>query len=180
MKKTMKNPFTKIVFLYGTFVFVGMFLLHMNIFMKPDKSITMLEALFTSVSSFATTGLSLFDYLEVYNYGGQLLMIIFFNIGGMGIMTMNTLLFVIVGRKIGVKNRLLAKIDLNRTNSKGMVQLIKTIAIMFIVVELIGAILIFFKIGYMGMGIVERFMTSLFMASSACVPGLAFMSSQNC
>ncbi|MFV0287994.1 MAG: potassium transporter TrkG [Mycoplasmatales bacterium] len=161
------NPVLKVVIMYIVISLIGMYILQMKIFINPGEDVSFLESFFTSISSFATTGLSVVDVNEVYNYGGWLVLIIFFNIGGMGIMAMNTVLFLLLGRKIGIKNRMLAKIDQNNLTSEDVVTILLTIVKMFLIVEIIGALLIFFKIGYMDMNFIPRAINSLFMASSA-------------
>ncbi len=161
------NPVLKIVLMYIAICLIGMYILQLNIFIKDGQDVSLLDSLFTSISAFATTGLSVIDINETYNYAGWMVLIIFFNIGGMGVMTINTILFLLIGKKIGIKNRLLAQIDQNNLTSEDMVTVLVTIIKMFLVTEIVGAILIFSSIGYMGFSFLERIMNSLFMASSA-------------
>lgn len=167
MRKFKINPFTTVVLMYIFICILGMYILQMNILLKEGQSVTYLQSFFTSVSSFATTGLTVFDITEVYNYLGWLVLIIFFNIGGMGIMTINTIIFLLLKKKIGVKNRKLAQVDQNTFDIKDTVTILKTIIKMFLIVEIIGTLIIFLKMGSSNMGLVERFMNSLYMASSA-------------
>lgn len=173
MKKTIrdhfkiKNPVINIVLLYIIFVIVGMFVLKFDILLNPGHKMGYIDALFTSISSLATTGLTVVDIGEYYNFLGWIVLIILFNIGGMGIMTINTILFILVGKKIGIKNRMLAQIDSNKIGMNDVVSIIKTIFSIFITAELIGTFLIFLKLNYLDMNIFERFMNSLFMSASA-------------
>ncbi len=173
MKFKKINPFFRIVSMYIILILVGALLLKIPFFINEGYSVNIVESLFTSVSAFTTTGLTVFDYTNVYNNFGQILMIIFFNIGGMGIMTVNTLVFILIGRKIGVHHRVLARIDLNQQSSSGLVTIARTIIIMFLTTELVGTILIFFKIGYKNFSFFDRFVNSWYMSASA-VTGSGF------
>ncbi len=161
------NPFAKIVLMYVGLVVGGMFILKLPFLFNDGQSISYLDSMFTSISSFATTGLSVIDVKEVYNYFGWTVLIIFFNIGGMGIMTINTILFLLIGKKVGIQNRYLAKIDQNNLTTEDMVTVLLTILKMFLTFEFIGTMLVFFKTGYMYSNVLERFMNSWFMATSA-------------
>ncbi len=161
------NPFAKIVLMYVGLVIGGMFILKLPFLFNKGQSISYLDSMFTSISSFATTGLSVIDVKEVYNYFGWTVLIIFFNIGGMGIMTINTILFLLIGKKVGIQNRYLAKIDQNNLTTEDMVSVLITILKMFLFFEFIGTILVFLKTSYMYPNILERFMNSWFMATSA-------------
>ncbi len=161
------NPFAKIVLMYVGLVIGGMFILKLPFLFNDGQSISYLDSMFTSISSFATTGLSVIDVKEVYNYFGWTVLIIFFNIGGMGIMTINTILFLLIGKKVGIKNRYLAKIDQNNLTTEDMVTVLVTILKMFVFFEFLGTTLVFLKSSYMYSSILERFMNSWFMATSA-------------
>lgn len=166
-KEFFKNPVSKVVFFYILLFLVGGIILHLNFLINNGYHVSWTDSFFTSASAFATTGLTTFNILQVYNFGGWIVLIIFFNIGGMGIIVMNTLIFIIIGKKIGIKNRLLAQIDLNNPDNKNIVSMVKTIIVTFLSCEVLGAFLIFLKIGYMHYNFFERIMNSLFMAASA-------------
>lgn len=161
------NPFAKIVLMYTGIVIIGMFVLKLPFLIKDGQSVSYLDTLFTSISSFATTGLTVVNISEVYNYFGWIILILFFNIGGMGIMTINTILFLMIGKKIGVQGRFLAQIDQNNLDSRDMVGILMTIVRMFIGFEILGTILIYLKIGYIYSNPIDRIMNSWFMATSA-------------
>ncbi len=95
------NPFARIVLMYIAIVLLGSLILTWDFLLKDGQSISYIDSLFTSISSFATTGLSVVNITEIYNYYGWITLIIFFNIGGMGIMTINTILFMMIGNKGG-------------------------------------------------------------------------------
>ncbi len=161
------KPVTVVVVYYVAAILIATLLLKLPIFINQGESVSLLDAFFTSNSAIATTGLVTFDYTTVYNYGGWAVLVILFNIGGMGIIVLNTLLILLLGKKIGFKQRMLAKLDYNQTTHQNIVYVLKHVVKYFLVVEVVCTILIFLKIGYVHDNVLDRFMNALFMTSSA-------------
>ena len=68
-------------------------------------------ALFTAASAVCVTGLSVVDTPTYWSTFGQVLLTVLSQIGGFGIMTMATLLSLLVSRRLGLRNRLLAQAE---------------------------------------------------------------------
>ena len=158
---------------YIIFILIATLLLKLPFIFNEGMSINWLEAFFTSNSSVATSGLTLFNYQEVYNYAGWFVLIILFNLGGMGILVFNTALMLFFGKKLGFRYRYLTKLDVNQSNSHNIGTLAKGVAITFITVELIGAFLIFIFSFGMFPDLASQIMNSLFLSASA-VSGSGF------
>ncbi len=62
-------------------------------------------------------------------------------IGGLGVTSIGVGLILLIGRNVGIKQRMLVKEALNLTSMKGIVKLIKAVIIMTISFEIVGAIL---------------------------------------
>ncbi len=161
------KPIRLVVIYYALFIIASMFILKLPFLFQEGMSITWLEAFFTSNSSIATTGLSVFDFQETYNYLGWFALIVLFNIGGMGIIVLNILIMFILGKKLGLRNRYLAKMDINQKGVPNILTIVKGVVAFFLVFEIIGGILIFvFSFG-MYDTFLEHFMNSLFLSASA-------------
>lgn len=63
-------------------------------------------------------------------------------LGGLGIMALGTFVWIITGKKIGLQRRRLIMADHNQGNLSGLVELMRSILIVIISIELIGAILL--------------------------------------
>lgn len=100
----------KLVLLYIFSILIGTWLLHLDMFLKPDHSVSWLEAFFMSNSSIATTGLTVVDYTTTYNYLGWIVMIVLFNIGGVGIILFNTMIILLFGGKLNFKASNMARL----------------------------------------------------------------------
>lgn len=168
-----KRPLLFVSSTYVIFSIVMMFILKLPIMLKPGVELSFLDSFFTTVSALTTTGLSTIDITEVFNYLGWLMMILTFNIGGVGIIVTNTTILLLLGRKIGISNRLLSKLDLNRLDMRDIATITRRIIFIFWSVELIGAVLVFLQLGSSGLTGIDRFMNSWFMSASA-VSGSGF------
>ncbi|MFV0246761.1 MAG: potassium transporter TrkG [Mycoplasmatales bacterium] len=167
------KPLLTLVLSYVVFSFIMGIAFALPLFTLDHQSVGFVNGLFTSVSAITTSGLSTVDVTETFNYFGWLLLIINFNVGGVGIIVTNTLILLLLGKKIGFNNRMLSTLDINKLDMEGIVTITKRILIMFWSIEIVGAIIIFFKLGYTHMNSLDKFMNAWFMSASA-VSGSGF------
>lgn len=164
---TSTRPALMIVLYYIGFILLCTAVLKLPFLLNPGQHLSWIDAFFMSNSAVSTTGLATVSLPEIFNYWGWLVFIIIFNIGGMGIIVMNTVIILFLGKKIGYKQRILAKMDYNQTSQVDIVSVLKNVVKFFLTFEVVGVILVFFKIGYMYADPLERLMNSMFMVSSA-------------
>ncbi len=162
-----KKPAVIVVSYYIGFILLSTLLLKLPFLLQQGQNISWLNAFFMSNSAVATTGLGTIDYTQVYNYLGWFIYIVLFNIGGMGIIVLNTVIILFLGKKIGYKQRVLAKMDYNQDQELNIVTVLKNVVTFFLTFEAIGIVLIYLKIGYMFSNPLDRLMNAAFMASSA-------------
>ncbi len=168
-----KRPLLFVSSTYIVFSIVLMFILKLPIMLKPGQELSFLDSFFTSVSALTTTGLSTIDITQVFNYVGWLAMIITFNIGGVGIIVTNTTILLVLGRKIGISNRLLSQLDLNRLDMHDIATITKRIIVIFWSIEIIGAVLVYLQLANTNLHGIDRIMNAWFMSASA-VSGSGF------
>lgn len=123
-------------------IFVGAFLLCLPISHNNMHWYPFIDALFTSTSAVCVTGLIVADTAVQFSIFGQVVILILIQIGGLGVMTATTLLFLMMRKKITLKNRLMLQEALSQDRLQGIVQSIKTILILTFVTELIGALIL--------------------------------------
>jgi trk system potassium uptake protein len=126
-----------------TFIFfstLGMLLLKLP-FATVD-GITMLDALFTSVSAMTVTGLIVVDTGSVFTLFGEIVIMLLIQIGGLGIMSFAVLIFMMIGKKIGFKERLLIQQALNQSSVGGVIKLVKYLFIFSFTVEAAAVVLL--------------------------------------
>ncbi len=106
------------------------------------KSIGFIDALFTAASAVCVTGLTVVNTAAHWTLFGKIVIVLLIQIGGLGIMTMATLIAFLFGKKITLKDRLLMQEEMNTSTLQGIVLLTKRVLFMTIAVELVGVILL--------------------------------------
>ncbi len=145
LKKTKLNPTQVLVIGFLGLIIIGTILLSLPIASKPNEagirySIGLLDAAFTATSAVCVTGLVVVNTLEHWSVFGKVVIIVLIQIGGLGFMTIATTLFMAIGKKISLKERLVIQEALNQSTISGMVRLVRYILAGTLIIEGIGAI----------------------------------------
>jgi potassium uptake TrkH family protein len=139
---TILTPAQIIVAYYFLAVSVSMILLSLPIAIKEDAEWTFMDALFTAVSAVSVTGLSTVMVSDTFTDAGIYILMFVLQFGGIGVMTLGTFFWLIIGRKIGLRERKLIMADQNQSSLAGLVKLLKQILIIILLVELLGAVVL--------------------------------------
>lgn len=127
------SPPQLLVVTFLFFIIVGMGLLKLPF--ATTESITWLDALFTTTSAMTVTGLAVVDTGGAFTLFGEVVIMSLIQIGGLGIMSFAVLIFMMLGKKIGFKERLLLQQALNQTSVGGVIKLVKYLFIFSFLVE---------------------------------------------
>ncbi len=125
-----------------------------------------LDALFTATSAVCVTGLVVVDTGTTFSPLGQVIIMLLIMIGSLGFMTMATLIFILLGKQITLKDRLLIHESFNTYSIQGMVVLILSVVKLALTFQLIGTILLSFRLVPL-LGWTKGLFFSLFHAVSA-------------
>src|SRR5699024_7836190 len=106
---------------------VSTFLLAFPLSLPPVVSIPFIDLLFTAVSALSVTGLSSISIADTLSTTGIVLLAVILQLGAVGVMAIGTFFWLLLGKKIGLKERRLIMTDQNQTTFEGMVRLIKQI-----------------------------------------------------
>ena len=140
-------------------------------------STSFIDALFTATSAVCVTGLVVVDTSIHWSIFGKVVIILLIQVGGLGFMTLGTLVALIFGKKINLRQRILIKEALNQDDLSGSVKLIKKVLKYTLVIEGLGALLLSFafipQFGFLK-GIGYSIFTSI---SSFCNAGFDLMGS---
>lgn len=139
------NPPRVLALGFFSMIILGSILLNLPIASADGNSIGLLDALFTSASAVCVTGLIVVNTATHWSIFGKLVILLLIQIGGLGIMTMATMVALIMGKKISLKERLIIKEQLNQDTMSGMVRLILYVLAMTFSIEAVGAILLSFN-----------------------------------
>lgn len=125
---------------YMTFAFFGAGLLSLDI--MRTKHIDFIDLFFTAASAISITGLVSVNVATDYSIYGQAVIISLVQIGGFGYMSMASLIFIIIGKRIDFGERSMLKEDLVYPNFSGIVKFLKKIFTFIIVIEFAGAVVL--------------------------------------
>ena len=176
-KKRMKRitPGQMIILSFATMIFIGACLLMLPFSTNDGKGAPFLDALFTSTSASCVTGLIMHDTAQYWSPFGQLIILILIQIGGMGVITMAILLFVLGGKKIGFKQRYFMQQSISAPKLGGIIRNTKWILKAALCVEALGAILLGIRF-LPRFGLVKGLWYSIFHSISAfCNAGFDLM-----
>ncbi|UWF77817.1 MULTISPECIES: TrkH family potassium uptake protein [Microbacterium] len=142
-------------------VFAALILLFTGILSLPissaDRTVTPLsDALFTAMSTICVTGLTTVDMATHWSPFGNVVIFIGVNIGGMGVLTLASLLGMVISRRLGLRAKLLAAGDTNPLRAHGgpvnesqtvrlgeVGQLLTTVAFSTLLIETVVALLLY-------------------------------------
>ena len=136
------SPVKLIVLLYFVAILIATAILNLPFLLEPGQSLSFFDSFFTAISAISVTGLSVISIEEVFNTAGYFALSLIFQLGGIGIMTLGTAVYIILGKKIGIRERQLILIDQNQTSFSGLVRLMKKIIQTLVLIELIGMIIL--------------------------------------
>ncbi|MEK4670172.1 TrkH family potassium uptake protein [Niallia sp. FSL R7-0271] len=131
-----------IVFYYIVAVMISTILLLLPITQKQDTELALIDALFISISAVTVTGLATVDVSQLLSVPGTFIFSVILQFGGIGVMAFGTILWLVSGKKIGLRARILMTTEQNSPTFSGIVRLIRLIFFFFVTVELLGAIAI--------------------------------------
>ena len=133
------SPYRKLIFGFLVAIFIGVILLKMPFSLRENQNISVLDSLFTIVSAICVTGLSVVDVSQVFNPIGQLIILFFIQLGGLGVMTVSIIVFLLVGKKMSFETRELLKEERNSNSNGGITKFIKQLLLTVFIIEISGA-----------------------------------------
>lgn len=138
-QKLKLQPAQVLVASFAALILAGALLLNLPIATVERESMGFLNALFTATSAVCVTGLVVVDTGTFFSTFGQIVILLLIQFGGLGIMTMATLIFLLMGKKIMLRERVVMQEALNEFNLQGVVRLTKSIILTTLIIQSIGA-----------------------------------------
>jgi len=129
------NPPQILVLGFAALILAGALLLLLPQASRTGQYTNFLTALFTATSAVCVTGLVVVDTGTYWSTFGQGIILLLIQIGGLGFMTMATFFFILMGRHIGLRERLLIQESLNQLSLAGVVRLARAILIFTFLTE---------------------------------------------
>lgn len=161
------TPAQIIVFYYFLAIASSFLLLNLPGVYKPGVHVPFIDSLFTAVSAVSVTGLSSISIGETYSVFGLCMIMLVLQLGGIGIMSIGTFFWLLVKKRIGMRERQLIMIDTNQFTLQGVVKLIRQIIQIIVLIELIGGSILTLYIYRFYNSFSEALLNGMFMSVSA-------------
>ena len=136
------NSTRLVVVSFLVMILVGALLLTLPISSRTGESVGFFTALFTATSSTCVTGLVVADTFLTWSPFGQGVILLLIQLGGLGFMTVITLLSFAFHRRIGLSERLIMVSTLNLDDLDGVVRVVRHALMGTAFFELCGAALL--------------------------------------
>lgn len=165
------TPAQAIVSYYFLAIGISVGLLNLPGVHQQGVEVTFIDSLFTTVSAVSVTGLTVLNISDTYSTFGIGMLMVILQLGGIGIMSLGTFIWLIVGKKIGLRERQLIMMDHNQHSLSGVVNLIIEIIKILLLIELIGALILTFYFTQFYDTFSEALLQGLFASVSATTNG---------
>ena len=143
-----KHPgLSPLILVYGFagVIILGTILLMLPVASKTGQFTSPVNTLFTAASAVCVTGLAVVDTGDYWSSFGQGVILVLIQIGGLGFMTSATLLLLVLGRRLGLRERWLIGQSLGTERLGGMVKLVRRILVFTLICEAIGAAIFYIR-----------------------------------
>lgn len=180
MKSSIKSrialtSFQTIVLGFAGLILIGTFLLMLPLSSASGEMTAFTDALFTSTTSVCVTGLVVQDTGTYWSLFGQMVILLLIQIGGLGVITIAAFLTIAAGGKIGLFQRSVMQEAVAAPQIGGIIRLIGLILRFTLVVETIGAV-VMFPVFCKDFGVLRGIWMSIFHSVSAfCNAGIDLM-----
>lgn len=115
---------------------------------SSGQAMPFMDALFMAASATCVTGLSVLNPGVDLTTFGQLVLIALVQIGGVGFMTVATLIALVFRRRITFRERLILQETMSQNSTEGIIRLVRKVVLYAIVIESVGALLLFIRFAF--------------------------------
>lgn len=136
------SPVQMLLTFYFLSVLMSTILLALPIAHQDHVKIAFIDILFTAVSALSVTGLSTVVIAETFNTVGVFILAGIMQLGAVGIMAIGTFIWLLIGKRIGLRERSLIMTDQNQSSFDGVVRLIKQIILVLLTIEMVAFLIL--------------------------------------
>lgn len=152
---------------FASVIAVFTFLLSMPWATATGQRAPFLDALFTATSAVCVTGLVTVDTGTFWSTAGQATILVGIKIGGLGVMTLASILGLAVSRRIGLTQKLLVTSETKTTRLGEVGSLVRTVIVTSTLLEVVIALLLIPRLRILGDAWSEAIWHGVFYAISA-------------
>lgn len=137
------SPLRIIVLGFASVITLGALILLLPISANEGVKVSVIDAFFTSTSAVCVTGLIAIDTFDTFNAFGQTIVALLIQIGGLGVTSIGVGVIILAGKKVSFKDRIMVKEAMGLDSMKGIVKIVKSVLLLTICFEGVGALLSF-------------------------------------
>ena len=157
-----------IVAAFGGAIAIGTALLLVPVASAPGQSTSLMDALFTATSAVSVTGLVVNDTATHWSTFGEVVILLLIQLGGFGIMTLSSLVALLLSRRLGLRQRLVAQAETNSLNPGDVRRVVIGVAAVSLAVEGLASLVLTWRFVLdEGVGLGEASYQGVFHAVSA-------------
>ncbi|MDY0908724.1 TrkH family potassium uptake protein [Microbacterium sp. CFBP9034] len=177
---TTSSPARFAVLVFGSLVLLFTALLSLPAANTDGRRLPLADALFTAVSTICVTGLSTVDIASTFSPFGKTVIFIGVNIGGMGVLTLASILGLVISKRLGLRAKLIAASDSNPLRTHGgpvnegqtvrlgeVGTLLRTVALSTLLIEALVALALYPSLVFAGISPLEALWEAPFYAAMA-------------
>jgi trk system potassium uptake protein len=144
------NPAQVFMISFALIILFGALLLMMPL--STTSPISFVDAFFTSTSAVCVTGLTVVDTATRYTFLGKLIVLSLIQIGGIGVMTITSFFGIFFKETSSFREQILIRDYLSQESINGILKTLMKVVLITIVIEIAGAIFIYFSMQPQGLG----------------------------
>jgi len=127
---------------YAIVTLLGAMFFMLSFATTDGQGLSFVDALFMSASAVCVTGLAVVSPSADLTVFGQTVLMLLIQVGGIGFMTIASMMAILLGRRISIRDRLLLKEALNQHSLDGIVRLVMAITIATLAIEVLGGLIL--------------------------------------
>jgi len=136
------TPIQSLVILYSVAVVIGVILLGLPWSVKEGYEWEFTDLVFMAVSCVSVTGLTTVPVADTFTTFGYFMIMLLVQVSGIGLMSLHIGMWVLLGKRIGFRERQLVVRDQNQTTMQGVVKYIREVILIILAIEAVGAIIL--------------------------------------
>ena len=137
------SPYTLIMLSFFALIVLGALLLMMPFAHIAEKDLSFLEAFFTATSAVTVTGLSVINIGATFTIWGKLILLVLIQFGGLGVLTISSVLVLLIAKRIGFYTKRLVAEGLNHNKTYDIYAITKRVVLITLLFEAVGALFLF-------------------------------------
>lgn len=146
--RALASPFI-LLYAFASLVLVGTLLLMLPVSSHGEGFTPIMDAFFTATSAVTVTGLVIQNTAVYWTRVGQVFILALMFVGGLGFMTIATILLILVGRRVSLKQRVLIRDSFGINQLGNVVGITLQIAILAIIIQILGFTALFARFSFM-------------------------------